>query len=278
MKEDYFKISDWDKFGKTLLMWIGFFVFGLCDCIRGPSILDIRAVFDEDISSVSLIFTFFTMGSLTGCIFSSLALDRLKNYRFLMLGISTLLMGASTATLPYSFNLPMAYCVSLFSGFSSGQTMTGGNVLCANLWKGTRHCSSFVHANQFAWSLGAVLAPIIAQPFLISEPVKNLKYLNTSFVNTRLNSTDSLDYPIQTLFPALGGLCFVIFICFAAAHIHDNTESSQEEVKERGVNRDITQREEAFDNDVEPRRRIIAVTVIMACFLFLSIGSEVVFR
>ena len=63
-----------------------------------------------------------------------------------------------------------------------------------------------------------------------------------------------------------------------AAHIHDNTESSQEEVKERGANREITHKEEAFDNDVEPRRRIITVTVIMACFLFLSIGSEVVFR
>jgi MFS family permease len=94
----------WKTLIKTIPIWMGFFTFGICGFVRGPTILDLKEILDVEISEISLIFTFFSMGSLAGCILSSLILDKLRKYRFLVLGGSLLLMGSSTAALPYSYN------------------------------------------------------------------------------------------------------------------------------------------------------------------------------
>ena len=277
MTEVHVKKVGWEKFGKTVIIWMAFFIFGLCDCVRGPTILDMQDILGVEISEISLIFTFFSMGSLVGCILSSLILDKLKKYRFLVLGSSLLLLGLSTAFLPHSHNLPMAYCVSILSGFSSGVQMTGGNVPCANMWKGSKHCSSFVHANQFAWSLGAVLAPISAKPFLTQESKTENGGMNTTFAYIKTDGRDPTGhyYSIKTLYPILGSLSASLFICFILAHYKDGHEAL-EEVKQVGVSSQNS-KEASFSVDENAKRKV-AITGIITCFLFLAIGSEVVFR
>ena len=171
----------------------------------------------------------------------------------------------------------MVYCVSILSGFSSGIQMTGGNVLCANMWKGTKHCSSFVHANQFAWSLGAVLAPISAKPFLIQESKKEDGVLNTTFADIKTDGRDPTvhDYSIKTLYPILGSVSATLFFCFVLAHYKDGHEVL-EEVEQVGVSSQ-NGKEASFSVDENAKRKI-AITGIITCFLFLAIGSEVVFR
>ena len=263
----------WKNLIKTIPIWMGFFIFGICDCVRGPTILDLKDILDVKISEISLIFTFFSMGSLAGCILSSLILDKLRKYRFLVLGGSLLLMGSSTAALPYSYNIPVIYFLSLVSGFSSGLKMTGGNVLCANLWKGTKVCSSFVHANQFAWSLGAVLAPITATPFQNHKSNKNGQNMNTTFAY--IKDVDIQEYSIRTLYPILGSLCALLFTCFIIAHCKDDKET-MEEAKAVGVN-SSNPNQSSFSIDGNLKKKTV-LTGMISGFLFLAIGSEVVFR
>ena len=104
-------------------------MFGLCDSVRGPTLLDLGEVYHVDIGRMSLIFTFFSAGSMTGCLLSSVLLDRLSNYRFLVLGVTLLILGISTAVLPFPLSIILAYTVSFVFGASSGLKMTGGNVL-----------------------------------------------------------------------------------------------------------------------------------------------------
>ena len=263
----------WNKFLKTVLLWMGFLLFGVCDCVRGPTIIDLKGILDVEIKEISLIFTFFAMGSLSGCILSSLILDRLKNYRFLVLGSSLLLIGSSTAALPYSVNISMIYFLSVVSGFSSGVKMTGGNVLCTSLWRDNQFCSSFVHVNQFAWSLGAFLAPITAKPFLSYESEKNVDNLNATLeeTNTHVKDVSMHQYSIRTLYPILGGICNLLFIGFVIAHFKDKKERLAEG-KTVGVNHSST-------NEVSfSMKQKSILTGILSLFLFLAIGSEVVFR
>ena len=265
MDEDSENKFCWIKLFQTVIIWMGFLLFGVCDCVRGPTILDLQNTLEVEIGQISLIFTFFSMGSLFGCFLSSLLLDKLNKYRFLVLGFSIILMGSTTAALPYSVNIYMIYVLSVVSGFSSGVKMTGGNVLCAKLWGNNKFCSSFVHANQFSWSLGAFLAPIAAKPFVNSEFVRNDDTWNATLEEKYNHSKDMDNYTVHTLYPAIGGLCNFLFIGFVIAHFKDDE--------------DILKEEHYVHNHVQRiKKKTSILTVIMSVFLFLAIGSEVVFR
>ena len=71
----------WPLLTRTLLVLFAFLALGVCDAIRGPTLLDLQDLAVTDTSSISFIFMLFSIGSLTGCLGSGILLDRLAKHR-----------------------------------------------------------------------------------------------------------------------------------------------------------------------------------------------------
>ena len=65
---------------QTLLLWLTYVCCGLADSVRGPTLMDLRDLVREDISSVASIFAFKSFGGLIGILGPGLLLDRQAGY------------------------------------------------------------------------------------------------------------------------------------------------------------------------------------------------------
>ena len=65
---------------QTLLLWLTYVCCGLADSVRGPTLMDLRDLVQEDISSVASIFAFKSFGGLIGILGPGLLLDRQAGY------------------------------------------------------------------------------------------------------------------------------------------------------------------------------------------------------
>ena len=133
----------WHLLLRTILLLSAFLALGINDALRGPTLLDLRDLVNAKISEISFIFMISSIGSLIGCFVLGAILDKLVLYRYLILAISLVIMGASNAVLPYCPSLITMYICEFVRGFGSGCLDTGGNVLLLDIWKGRDSGFSF---------------------------------------------------------------------------------------------------------------------------------------
>jgi fucose permease len=152
-------------------------------------------------------------------------------FRYLALAFSQILTAVCTCLLPYSSSLLGMYSIAFVWGIGTGSLDTGGNVQMLDIWTG-RDSGPYMHALSFVWSVGAVLAPLVAMPFLKNVPEEMLHpSINTSTPlsqyelsgwneTTKSNSTEDIGddiWSVKTLFPLVGlvtGLVAVLFIYY----------------------------------------------------------------
>ncbi len=68
--------------------------------------------------------------------------------------------------------LPVLYALFLLNGLGGGGSEPVCNIGCLQIWRGRSEGGSFMHAIHFGFSLGTVVGPILATPFL-STPSNN---------------------------------------------------------------------------------------------------------
>ena len=126
----------WHLLVRTILLLNAFLALGMNDAIRGPTLLDLKDLVDAKISEISFIFMLGSIGSLIGCFLMGVILDKLARYRYLILGCTLIVMGVTSALLPYCPSLLAMYVCVFIGGFGSGSLDTAGNVLLLDIWKG----------------------------------------------------------------------------------------------------------------------------------------------
>uniref|UniRef100_A0A6B0VGD0 Putative mucin-5ac n=1 Tax=Ixodes ricinus TaxID=34613 RepID=A0A6B0VGD0_IXORI len=78
--------------------------------------------------------------------------------------------------MPFCAQLSTLMACSAITGITMGFLDTGGNVWCLDLWG--RHSAPFMQGLHFCFALGALVAPLIAEPFLSpSGPVGTLQHV-----------------------------------------------------------------------------------------------------
>ena len=127
----------------------------MSDSVLGPSLLDMRDIYETEIKIITLVIVLKAVGSVIGAFISGILLDKLLKFRYFILFGCTCLLGVCTALLPHMVFLWGFFIVSIISSFSAGALDTGGNVLCLDTWKD--NSGPYLHSIHFSFAVNIYL-------------------------------------------------------------------------------------------------------------------------
>ncbi|XP_076862542.1 major facilitator superfamily domain-containing protein 4A isoform X2 [Brachyhypopomus gauderio] len=152
--------SNWQH---TLTYWSVFFSFGLCIAFLGPTILDLRCQTRSTLQGITLVFFSqqfcLFVGSTVGGFFSKSLACSLWS-----LAVSTFIISAVFAFIPACVNLPMLAVAMATAGLAMGVIDTISNLQLVKIYQ--KDSTVFLQALHFFVGLGALVSPLIADPFL----------------------------------------------------------------------------------------------------------------
>lgn len=272
----------WHLLVRTFVLLNAFLVYGISDSIVGPTLLDLKDVFESSLATLSFMMLLRSLGSLLGSFLTGLIFDKLKKFQYLILTGAMILMAIPTICLPHLPNVFIAYVFFFAKGMGEGALNTGENVLILDIWKG-RESGPYMHALHFTFGIGTFLAPVLARPFLFNaEPVDSHSLnINSPELNktneTEVYSWDITENPwtIKTLYPIIGIYSIISSFALLFYFIKDyrkvsenNDKSKEESNKETPLS--------TTSEEKSPYTKYFIVT-IMSIMIFFSIGMEVAF-
>ncbi|CAN8010709.1 unnamed protein product [Ixodes pacificus] len=146
---------------RTVNLCLSFFGLGLCFAIPTATIQDLQRRTNSE-ASIEHIYTARYGGYIFGCLIGGFLFDWYNRQFLLFLSIFATSIGI--VVMPFCAQLSTLMACSAITGITMGFLDTGGNVWCLDLWG--RHSAPFMQGLHFCFALGALVAPLIAEPFL----------------------------------------------------------------------------------------------------------------
>ncbi|XP_027001033.1 major facilitator superfamily domain-containing protein 4B [Tachysurus fulvidraco] len=147
----------------TLTYWSVFFSFGLCIAFLGPTILDLKCQTNSTLQEITWVFfsqqICLLIGSSIGGVFKKTLLSALS-----ALFLSSLLISLIFAIIPLCYNVLQLAIAMAVSGLSMGIIDTIANIQLVALYQ--KDSAIFLQALHFFIGFGALVSPLIADPFL----------------------------------------------------------------------------------------------------------------
>jgi len=253
------KVYPWPLLIRTLLLWYSFFVVGLSDSTRGPTLLDLKDLVNVSVSDISSTFAVRAFGGMVGCVFSGFLLDKLsRSLRIMYIMFCLLVAAISTFFLPFGNNILTMQIISFIFGVANGGIHSSSNVLLLEIWK-DHNSSPYMYAMHFFFGAGALLAPVLSKPFLRSEDTLNVS---------------GEVWTIKTLYPILA----VSMLCTVPGYIVYFISEIRKEKKEKEIKqKDVEIEAKSVKQDLKGVSKTLLV-ILMAGFYFSFAGIEVSFR
>ncbi|XP_072223188.1 major facilitator superfamily domain-containing protein 4B [Leuresthes tenuis] len=147
----------------TLTYWSVFFSFGLCIAFLGPTILDLQCQTNSTLSQITWVFFSqqfcLLIGSSIGGIFKRTLLSALA-----ALFVSALVISIIFAIIPVCNNVLVLAIAMAVSGLAMGVIDTIANIQLVTIYQ--KDSAVFLQALHFFIGFGALVSPLIADPFL----------------------------------------------------------------------------------------------------------------
>lgn len=170
---------------RTANLCLSFFGLGLCFAIPTATIQDLQKRTNAE-ASIEHIYTARYGGYIFGCLIGGFLFDWYNRQFLLFLSIFATSIGI--IVMPFCAQLATLMACSAITGITMGFLDTGGNVWCLDLWG--RHSAPFMQALHFCFALGALVAPLIAEPFLSPASLSGISpthgLANASLAPTKL--------------------------------------------------------------------------------------------
>uniref|UniRef100_A0A3Q3NIH5 Major facilitator superfamily domain-containing protein 4A n=2 Tax=Mastacembelus armatus TaxID=205130 RepID=A0A3Q3NIH5_9TELE len=147
----------------TLTYWSVFFSFGLCIAFLGPTILDLQCQTNSTLSQITWVFFAqqfcLLIGSSVGGVFKRTLFSALAT-----LFVSALIISVIFAIIPLCYNVLLLAIAMAVSGLAMGIIDTIANIQLVAIYQ--KDSAVFLQALHFFIGLGALVSPLIADPFL----------------------------------------------------------------------------------------------------------------
>uniref|UniRef100_A0A3B3ZUH6 Major facilitator superfamily domain containing 4A n=1 Tax=Periophthalmus magnuspinnatus TaxID=409849 RepID=A0A3B3ZUH6_9GOBI len=147
----------------TLTYWSVFFSFGLCIAFLGPTILDLQCQTKSSLSEITWVFFAqqfcLLVGSSVGGVFKRTLVSALS-----ALFVSALIISIIFAIIPWCTNVLMLAVAMAVSGLAMGVIDTIANIQLVTIYQ--KDSAVFLQALHFFIGFGALVSPLIADPFL----------------------------------------------------------------------------------------------------------------
>ncbi|KAK9404522.1 major facilitator superfamily domain-containing protein 4 [Crotalus adamanteus] len=190
----------------TLTYWSVFFSFGLCIAFLGPTLLDLRCQTQSSLSQITWVFFSqqfcLLVGSCLGGVFK-----RTLAQSLLALFASSLAISVVFAIIPVCHNVVVLAVVMAVAGLAMGCIDTLSNMQLVKIYQ--KDSAVFLQALHFFVGFGALLSPLIADPFLsdtncilangTASGSSNLPHIRKSLVPHHPGNLTHYDLPIKGL-------------------------------------------------------------------------------
>ncbi|XP_037352843.1 major facilitator superfamily domain-containing protein 4A isoform X2 [Talpa occidentalis] len=147
----------------TLTYWSVFFSFGLCIAFLGPTLLDLRCQTHSSLPQISWVFfsqqLCLLLGSALGGVFK-----RTLGQSLWVLFTSSLAISLVFAVIPFCHNVKVLATVMALAGLAMGCIDTVANMQLVRIYQ--KDSAVFLQVLHFFVGFGALLSPLIADPFL----------------------------------------------------------------------------------------------------------------
>ncbi|XP_029430146.1 major facilitator superfamily domain-containing protein 4A [Rhinatrema bivittatum] len=147
----------------TLTYWSVFFSFGLCIAFLGPTLLDLRCQTQSSLQQITWVFFSQQFCLLLGSCFGGL-FKRTVKQSLLVLFISALAISLVFSIIPFCHNVVLLAIVMAMAGLAMGCIDTISNMKLVEIYQ--KDSAIFLQALHFFVGFGALLSPLIADPFL----------------------------------------------------------------------------------------------------------------
>ena len=229
-------------------------------------------------------------------------MDKYDHLRYIFLFLFTCAVGLLYVTYPHLQHLYAFFTVVFFQGVSTGllgtgsdtnilscitfsnSTSSGGNAQCLHIWR-NRQSGPYVHSIHSSFALGALVAQVLAAPFLStrSSTVKRLEAAgkNETEIEEYLESSEASDDSRVAIFFALsGGITVIIslgFLYFGLKAVANHKEHLKRE--ETDADNKVTHNNEEEKRTREAEKHfwsssIIALISLQCIFFFFYVGLE----
>lgn len=165
---------------RTVNLCLSFFGLGLCFAIPTATIQDLQKRTNAE-ADIQHFYTARYGGYIFGCLIGGFLFDWYNRQFLLFLSIFATSIGI--IVMPFCVQLATLMACSAITGITMGFLDTGGNVWCLDLWG--RHSAPLMQALHFCFALGALVAPLIAEPFLSPASLSGITPMH-SLSNTSL--------------------------------------------------------------------------------------------
>ncbi|XP_067668725.1 sodium-dependent glucose transporter 1A-like [Haliotis asinina] len=177
-------ISRRSKLIQTFWLFWAFNHRGIHNCILGPTLLDLQLLLQKDLDALAYLFFSSGLGSMLGALAAGFLAPKFDNR--LQLFLSLAVGCVSVAAIPQVHNLFYMYFMVFVFGLTRGLVVCFVMQICGELWEKKGPPFQFVACGT---SVGAILAPLIAKPFLCPYQTDPVDSVNQSKPLSLTNST-----------------------------------------------------------------------------------------
>ncbi|KAI4826677.1 hypothetical protein KUCAC02_030111 [Chaenocephalus aceratus] len=192
----------------TLTYWSVFFSFGLCIAFLGPTVLDLRCQTHSSLQQITWVFFsqqfFLLVGSSLGGLFKKTLLSSLWT-----LFSCSLIISLVFSIIPLCNHVSLLSVAMAIAGLAMGVIDTISNLQLVKLYQ--RDSATFLQALHFFIGVGALVSPLVADPFLSddscvlgsnwtlnSSSASDLGHLRNSLVGQGGAIANISQYPLHT--------------------------------------------------------------------------------
>lgn len=146
----------------TAIYYAAFVTLGFSIASLGPTLPGLAENVQTSISSIGILFTARSMGSLVGSVVGGQILDRLRGH--LVIAASLICTAIITVLTPFSSTLWLLVVLLFITGIAQGMLNVGGNTLLMWLYGGG--VGPFMNGLHFFFGFGTVVIPVIIAQFI----------------------------------------------------------------------------------------------------------------
>uniref|UniRef100_A0A673M830 Major facilitator superfamily domain-containing protein 4B-like n=1 Tax=Sinocyclocheilus rhinocerous TaxID=307959 RepID=A0A673M830_9TELE len=147
----------------TLTYWSVFFSFGLSIAFLGPTILDLKCQTGSTLQEITWVFFSQQLCLLIGSSIGG-AFTKTLFWALIALFLSSLIISVVFAIIPLCYNVLLLAVAMAVSGLAMGIIDTIANIQLVSIYK--KDSAIFLQALHFFIGLGALVSPLIADPFI----------------------------------------------------------------------------------------------------------------
>ncbi|KAM9320201.1 major facilitator superfamily domain-containing protein 4A [Gastrophryne carolinensis] len=174
----------------TITYWSVFFSFGLCIAFLGPTLLDLRCQTHSTLQDITWVFFSQQFCLLVGSTLGGVFKKPLKLCLFILL-MSSLIISFVFAIIPFCRHVVVLAIVMAIAGLAMGCIDTISNMQLVKIYQ--QDSAVFLQVLHFFVGFGALLSPLIADPFLSDT--------NCIQFNSTQNGSKNLEHIRKTLVP-----------------------------------------------------------------------------